>query len=573
MALAIALGMANLNSVIGAPRFAPHQAAALKHYARAIELAPKFTWPYESRGEFYSAIGDKRRALTDLNRALELQPDLRSALRSRAGVLKSLGQSDKALADLAAILQLHPHDRDTHGEIAGIHLGRGDWQSAIDSYARALEISPKSYPYKRLVLARVNLGQHEQALADLRTALELNPSDTSALRWAGVSRLAGSPDHRQRFMEIVVNAVESSPDPARRHIDRAELFRQLGEYENAEADLVKAASINSEYSSYVWLHWGRLCLARGKVKEAHEKLSKGIEATPDEWLLYWDRAIANYRLKDLPAVLHDLNRVLELLPTFPEGFSQRYVVYFRLEEYQKMLADLTTALELRPQDTSVLTTLLSATELKRAPDDFRQELLALAEKGVELNQGSAKSLVARAAVLLALGDMQRAQADLKAVASDDAARCDDLYLAALLAAHDGQQENYRLICRSMVGRFRDSQNPGELHLAAWSSVLAPRAVDDMQPVLEMAERLVTQAPNGRQGLQTSGAALYRAGQFEQALQMLQRSETAPADTNTSSLYMNYLLAMTHHQLKHTDEARQNLATAVAQHDKEVTCGS
>ena len=196
-------------------------------------------------------------------------------------------------------------------------------------------------------------------------------------------------------------------------------------------------------------------------------------------------------------------------------------------------------------------------------------MLALAEKGVESTHGSASSRVARAAILLAVGDKQRAQADLKVVTNDAAARCDDLYLAAVLPQTDGQQENYQLICRSLVKRFGDSQDPSELHLAAWSCVLAPRAVDDMQPVLEMAERLVTQDPNSPRCLQKKGAALYRAGQYDLALETLQRAEADVKDKSTSALNTSYMLAMTHHQLKHADEAMQTLATTVAQHDKQA----
>ena len=99
--------------------------------------------------------------------------------------------------------------------------------------------------------------------------------------------------------------------------------------------------------------------------------------------------------------------------------------------------------------------------------------------------------------------------DLKAVGCDNTADCSCLYSAALLAANYGQQDNYRLICGNMVKRFGDSQDPNELHLVVCSCVLAPRAVDDMQPVLDMAERLMSQAPSDWRGLQTTGAAFYR----------------------------------------------------------------
>ena len=55
---------------------------------------------------------------------------------------------------------------------------------------------------QRRALAYLNLGQHVHALADLERALEINPEDTSALRWRLESKLHSAPEEfRQGLFE------------------------------------------------------------------------------------------------------------------------------------------------------------------------------------------------------------------------------------------------------------------------------------------------------------------------------------------------------------------------------------
>ena len=75
-----------------------------------------------------------------------------------------------------------------------------------------------------------------------------------------------------------------------------------------------------------------------------------------------------------------------------------------------------------------------------------------------------------------------------------------------------------------------------------------------------------------------GAALYRAGQYEQAAQRLEESiaayPSAPADTGFDTLnYQQLFLAMTKWQLGQRDEARRLLAETQSAVDKELQAPS
>jgi hypothetical protein len=63
-------------------------------------------------------------------------------------------------------------------------------------------------------------------------------------------------------------------------------------------------------------------------------------------------------------------------------------------------------------------------------------------------------------------------------------------------------------------------------------------------------------------LSTLGAALYRAGRFDAAVQRLQEDIRVRSDQRT--VWDKHFLAMAHHRLNHTGEARGGLAQARAQ---------
>ncbi|MGQ0636155.1 MAG: tetratricopeptide repeat protein [Planctomycetaceae bacterium] len=125
-----------------------------------------------------------------------------------------------------------------------------------------------------------------------------------------------------------------------------------------------------------------------------------------------------------------------------------------------------------------------------------------------------------------------------------------------LALHD--EAAYRADCAAMLRQFHDSRNHYELHFTAWTCALAPNAIADIEEAISLARRAVEIAgANQRmQAWQGLGAALFRAGRFDEALAALERCESAEATDNTAPAYAWYFRAMTCFKLGQLDEARR-----------------
>jgi WD40 repeat protein len=127
--------------------------------------------------------------------------------------------------------------------------------------------------------------------------------------------------------------------------------------------------------------------------------------------------------------------------------------------------------------------------------------------------------------------------------------------AALLAA--GDRIGWERAIAGLLDRFHEPMTSEESNEVAWQCSLAPYTVADRKSPVRLAEsallRLDRKNPDFSSSLNTLGAALYRAGCFEEAIRRLEeaiqiRGGEHPGDWP--------FLAMAHHRLGHGAEARR-----------------
>ena len=165
--------------------------------------------------------------------------------------------------------------------------------------------------------------------------------------------------------------------------------------------------------------------------------------------------------------------------------------------------------------------------------------------------------------------MERARTDLRAATAAGTVASVASYKSAVLAIRFEDRATYQAVCREGLDRLHESQKPDELHLSAWACALAPAALDDYQPAIDLAQRSVDLKPNDHQMLVGLAAVLYRAGRFAEALERLNAANDVPAGVSTSPAYRSYFQAMTHHRLAQPDEARRWLERATQESRQEL----
>ena len=130
------------------------------------------------------------------------------------------------------------------------------------------------------------------------------------------------------------------------------------------------------------------------------------------------------------------------------------------------------------------------------------------------------------------------------------------YVPLLLLA--GDTDKYRRQCDHVIGKHGDTEHPRTAYLVARICVLGPDAAPDPAKLVEIAERAVKAQPIPHY-LHTLGLAHYRAGQFDKAVEQLEKSIKGNWKANAANWLV---LAMAHQRMGQADEARNWFDKAV-----------
>jgi tetratricopeptide (TPR) repeat protein len=123
------------------------------------------------------------------------------------------------------------------------------------------------------------------------------------------------------------------------------------------------------------------------------------------------------------------------------------------------------------------------------------------------------------------------------------------YSRAMLHLRDGDLDGYRSMCSEMLDRFGAD--------ATWTCTLSPESRSDPDRIVSLAEVLLAKSSRDHWHVNQLGAALYRAGRFEEAVTRLTEATVLSAHPyRTNMLYTWFYLAVAHHRLGRAEEARR-----------------
>jgi len=125
---------------------------------------------------------------------------------------------------------------------------------------------------------------------------------------------------------------------------------------------------------------------------------------------------------------------------------------------------------------------------------------------------------------------------------------------SLALAAAGNWAEHRTVCAELLEKHSGIQNFDLANNVAWFCVRFPDAVSDIKRPLDLAEKSVALKPNWQPSLNTLGAALYRAGRYEDSITILNESMKAHDEGGTAADWL--FLAMAHCRLGHMDEAKK-----------------
>lgn len=148
---------------------------------QAISRKEDFTEAYLMRGQVLLEMKQYNEALEDVDFLLKHDSIDEEALRLAAEVQQGLGNEDEAVTYYKKVIDLNPFNEHSYEQIALIHARKKEYAQAIATLDEALEINEKAQLYQLRGKLKMDSGDKEEALADMKKALELNPESENRI--------------------------------------------------------------------------------------------------------------------------------------------------------------------------------------------------------------------------------------------------------------------------------------------------------------------------------------------------------------------------------------------------------
>ncbi len=482
--------------------FKQNVSQAGQEFKTAAELSPARSNETLKYAEFNVQVGKADEAKESLSRIVAKAPDFLGAWSLLARVALREKKPDEALKLLENVFTRDADNLDARMVQAGAWLAKGENKRAAESLARLDRVYPNSPLIKfRLAQAHLQNGNSVQAVAALDQALSANPNygDAALLR-AEIRLKAREP---QPVIFDMIQLLKQQPDMIQARALLADAYRQLGRLDDAAAVLQEQIKlVPQSWQAYDML--GVILRQQNKLDDARKVFEKSAELNPDNQgslnqLIELDIASANFQ-----SAMKRVQQELELKPESAGAHLLEGKVHAAQGQINQAEAAILKALELDPNSPVASEFLVSLyVSANRLPDALRQLEALLARKP----------------------DDTRA-----------------LTVAALIYQKTSDWTKARDAYEKLI-----SVNPNSVPALNNLAYLHSERFNDLEKANELAQKAHAIEPANPSPTDTLGWILYKRGDYQQAVTLLQQSSEKLPDNPEIQFHFgmaNYMMGQT-----------------------------
>ncbi len=318
---------------------------ALRHYNKAVELAPVDLAALVNRAVVNQELGRLQPALQDLDRALKLGENPWAYLY-RGVVREQLGEARRALEDYGRAIRLDVTFVEAYYRRGLLYAELGEHDRAFQDQNRVLDLEPRhAAAFTARGVSRAALGDSQWALNDLNQGCSLAPTS----HWAFYHR-AQARVQLEMYDEALVDleqAVDLQPSFAPAFLARGDAYVQMGKPGLAIADYDRAIELQPKDAAAYYAR-GQARAAVREHRQAIEDYDCTLDLDPGHVSALASRGSAREKLGEYAEAIHDLDRAIALDPDLASAYYDRGLAYGNLGEYDRASRDLNRAVELDP---------------------------------------------------------------------------------------------------------------------------------------------------------------------------------------------------------------------------------
>lgn len=214
-------------------------------------------------------------------------PAFHDAETGRAEALRSAGRVDQAIEVLTQLTRSHPDVPRAFASLGDVHREQGNFEDAKSAYREALDRYEEDAPIRWWLfysrgMANERLDIWDDAEADFRASLDLNPANPSVLNYLGYSMVdRGLEANYDEALEMIETAVAARPDSGAITDSLAWVYYKLGRYEEAVTPMERAAELLSN-DPIISDHLGDVYWMVGRETEARFQWRRAMSFEPEE---------------------------------------------------------------------------------------------------------------------------------------------------------------------------------------------------------------------------------------------------------------------------------------------------
>lgn len=198
-------------------------------------------------------------------------PDFHAAELGRAEAMRRSGKPDAAIEVLEQLAKSQPDLSIVHSSLGDLFRQQEDYARAVQSYDTALSLVDDGgrnrwFLFYARGISNERLGEWEQAEADFRSALALNPEQPQVLNYLGYS-LVEKQLKLDEALDMIERAVAARPDSGYIVDSLGWVLYRLGRYEEAVEHMERAVEL-MPVDPVVNDHLGDVYWAVGRYREA-----------------------------------------------------------------------------------------------------------------------------------------------------------------------------------------------------------------------------------------------------------------------------------------------------------------
>ncbi len=286
-------------------------------------------------------------------------------------------------------------------------LGEGKEKEVIRLATNSIRIKPTASGYYLRAYEKDNLKDHEGALKDINSSLNLDPYNSNALIVRGIIKYNLKDFHGS--IKDYEKSLKIDPNNDLTYSNMGAAKDKIGDINGALKDLNKAVKINPKNTTALY-NLGYIKVNNGYISKGLQDLEKVIVLDPKDKKPYFKIGRTYYMEGSYQTAIKYLNDAIKIDPKYKIAYNIRALTKNELGDHQGALSDYDKNIEIHPNDPNLYKDrcYLKIYSLK----DY-YGAIADCSKAIEIDKNHDGAYVNRAVSKKLLGDYQGSIDDYK----------------------------------------------------------------------------------------------------------------------------------------------------------------